>query len=226
MNTSEPTSFPPHPGAYVREFILKPKKLGVTKAAELVGVGRPAFSNFLNGKAAATPEMAARLEVAFELEAGKLLAFQAAYDAAQAKPNEAALSARRYVVPLLEFKANDFAAWVTDNVRARTRLAVLLRTLVNSTASPSKSDFPGNDDAERPGWDGWSECAQGNPWVPGGNAGWEFGTNKDPKEKADGDYSKSVKAMATPAERLQTTFVFVTPRRWPGKAGCRRPISY
>ena len=218
MDASETTSYPPHPGAYVREFVLKPKKLGVTKGAELVGVGRPAFSNFLNGKAAATPEMAARLEVAFELEAGKLLALQATYDAAQAKPNEAALSARRYVVPLLEFKANDFVDWVSSNIRARTRLAVLLRTLVNSTASPSKSDFPGNDDAERPGWDGWSECEQGNPWVPGGSAGWEFGTNKDPKEKADGDYAKSVKAMARTAERLQTTFVFVTPRRWPGKA--------
>ena len=218
MDASETTSYPPHPGAYVREFVLKPKKLGVTKGAELVGVGRPAFSNFLNGKAAATPEMAARLEVAFELEAGKLLALQATYDAAQAKPNSAALSARRYVVPLLEFKANDFVDWVSSNIRARTRLAVLLRTLVNSTASPSKSDFPGNDDAERPGWDGWSECEQGNPWVPGGSAGWEFGTNKDPKEKADGDYAKSVKAMARTAERLQTTFVFVTPRRWPGKA--------
>ena len=218
MNTFEATSFPPHPGTYVREFVLKPKKLGVTKAAELVGVGRPAFSNFLNGKVATTPEMAARLEVAFELETGKLLALQAAHDAAHAKPSEAALSARRYVVPLLEFKANDFEAWVTSNVRARTRLAVLLRTLVNSTASPSKSDFPGNDDAERPGWDGWSECEQGNPWVPVGRAGWEFGTNNDPKEKADGDYAKSVKAMATSAERLQVAFVFVTPRRWTGKA--------
>lgn len=218
MKSADTTPLPQHPGAFVREFVLKPKKLGVTKAAELVGVGRPAFSNFINGKAAATPEMAARLEVAFDLEAGKLLALQAAFDAAQANPSQAALSARRYVVPLLEFKANDFEAWVTSNVRARTRFAVLLRTLVNSTALPSKSDFPGNDDAERPGWDGWSECKQGNPWVPAGNAGWEFGTNKDPKEKADGDYAKSVKAMATSAQRLQTTFVFVTPRRWPGKS--------
>ncbi|MEB2487763.1 HigA family addiction module antitoxin [Burkholderia multivorans] len=218
MDPTETSSLPQHPGAFVRDYVLKPKKLGVTRAAELVGVGRPAFSNFINGKAAATPEMAARLEVAFELEAGKLLALQAAFDAAQAKPSQAALSARRYVVPLMEFKANDFEAWVTNNVRARTRLPVLIRTLVNSTALPSTSDFPGNDDAERPGWDGWSECELGNPWVPAGNAGWEFGTNKDPKEKADGDYAKSVKAMPMRALRLETTFIFVTPRRWPGKS--------
>ncbi len=217
MSTVDSTSPPQHPGIYVREFVLKPKKLAVTRAAELVGVGRPALSNFLNGKAAATPEMAARLEVVFELEAGKLLALQAAFDAAEAKPSEASLTARRYVVPLLELKANHIEGWVNSNVGARTRLAVLVRTLVNSTATPSRSDFPGNDDAERPGWDGWSECEVGNPWVPAGGAGWEFGTNKDTREKADGDYAKSVRAMAAAAERLQTTFVFVTPRRWPSK---------
>lgn len=218
MSTAEVKTPPQHPGAFVREFVLRPKKLTVTRAAELVGVGRPAFSNFLNGQAAATPEMAARLEVAFGLEAGKLLALQAAFDASQCNPSAASLTARRYVVPLLEFKANDIVGWIDNNVRARTRLAVLIRTLVNSTAAPSKSDFPGNDDAERPGWDGWSVCEVGNPWVPVGNAGWEFGTNKDPRDKADGDYAKSVKAMATAAERLRTTFVFVSPRRWPSKA--------
>lgn len=217
MKTPEATMSPQHPGVYVKEFVLKPKKLAVTKAAELVGVGRPALSNFLNGKAAATQEMAARLEVAFELEPGKLLSLQAAFDAAQAKSNGASLTARRYVVPLLEFKANDFENWVNNNVAARIRFAVLIRSLVNSTAMPSKSDFPGNDDAERPGWDGWSECEVGNPWVPAGSTGWEFGTNKDPRTKADGDYAKSVKAMARASERMKTTFVFVTPRRWPNK---------
>lgn len=207
---------PIHPGTYVREVVLEPKNLPVTKAAELVGVGRPAFSNFLNGKASVTPEMAARIEVAFGLPASDLLARQAAFDAAVASPADAAVSAKRYVVALLEFKANDFENWVTNNVGARTRLAVLLRTLVNSTAEPTKSDFPGNDDAERPGWDGWSECESGNPWVPAGRAGWEFGTNKEPGDKANDDYAKSVKAMPA-AERAETTFVFVTPRRWPGK---------
>jgi addiction module HigA family antidote len=101
MSTTETATQLQHPGTYVREFVLTPKKRAVTRAAELVGVGRPAFSNFLNGKAAATAEMAARLEVAFGLEAGKLLALQAAFDAVQTKPNEAALTARRYVVPLL-----------------------------------------------------------------------------------------------------------------------------
>ena len=48
-----------HPGARVREEII-PKGMSVTKAAALLGVGRPALSNLLNGNAALTAEMATR----------------------------------------------------------------------------------------------------------------------------------------------------------------------
>jgi hypothetical protein len=37
----------------------------VEEAAKLLGVGRPPLSNLLNGNAAASPEMAARIEKAF-----------------------------------------------------------------------------------------------------------------------------------------------------------------
>jgi hypothetical protein len=88
---------------------------------------------------------------------------------------------------------------------------------VHSTGSGlTKVDFPGNDDAERPGWDGLTEASEGTPWVPAGRSGWEFGANEDPKTKADGDFEKSTKALHK-KERAETTFVFVTPRRWPGK---------
>ena len=56
---------PAHPGIYVRKQVI-PKGMTVTKAAELLGVGRPALSNFLNGKASLSPEMALRLERSFE----------------------------------------------------------------------------------------------------------------------------------------------------------------
>ena len=47
--------FPVHPGAYIRENILKPRKLSATGVAKLVGVSRASVSNFLNGKVSATP---------------------------------------------------------------------------------------------------------------------------------------------------------------------------
>jgi len=52
----------------------------VKKAAEFIGVGRPALSNLLNGNAALTPEMAMRIEKTFGANAQELLALQTAYD--------------------------------------------------------------------------------------------------------------------------------------------------
>lgn len=212
----------PHPGQHVREKYLEPKGLSVSAAAELVGVGRPAFSNFLNGNAALTPNMAARLEVAFGASEEELLAMQSAFDTAKAQMKGAPADATPYAAPFLDFKARDIENWAERNIGARSRLAVLIRTLVNSTGrSITKVGFPGNDDAQRPGWDGIVETGQGTPWIPEGVSGWELGTNKEPKPKADRDIAKSVAAMPK-ADRKNMTFVFVTPRHWPGKGDWER----
>lgn len=208
---------PIHPGQYVRDTLLSPKGLSVSATAKLVGVGRPALSNFLNGHVAATPEMASRIEIAFGVPAQHLLDMQAVYDAVQTKAKGAPANAIPYVVPFLGIKAVDIETWVERNIPARTRLPVLLRTLVNSTGKDiTKIEFPGNDDAERPGWDGYIDSSQPTPWIPAGLSGWEFGTNKDIIGKADSDFAKSVKAT-TKSERSLTTFVFVTPRHWSGR---------
>ncbi len=206
----------PHPGKRIKAEVI-PQGMSVTKAAELIGVGRPALSNLLNGKAALSPDMAARLEMAFNYPRKDLLEMQAEFDATQAKKNSPS-DTKAYVPPFLGIKANHIEQWVSHNVAARTRLSVFLRTLVNSTGRAlAKVDFPGNDDAERPGWDGFVEAREGTPWVPEGRSGWEFGTNEDIKTKADNDFNKSVRALE-PKERKEITFVFVTPRRWLGKA--------
>ncbi|WP_081085014.1 HigA family addiction module antitoxin [Burkholderia territorii] len=208
---------PIHPGQHVRAAVLTPRKLSVVAAAKLLGVGRPALSNFLNGHAAVTPQMASRIEVAFGIPAQDLLDMQAAYDAAQSKAQGTPADAIPYVPPFLNIKATDIEQWVVRNISARTRFSVLLRTLANSTCDGiTKIDFPGNDDAERRGWDGLIESTRATPWIPQGLSGWEFGVNEDIKTKADGDFAKSVKAIKK-EERDQTTFIFVTPRHWPAK---------
>jgi plasmid maintenance system antidote protein VapI len=192
--------------------------MSVTKAAQLMGVGRPALSNLLNANASLSADMATRLEKAFNYPRADLMAMQARYEEAQAKQIDPPAEAKAYVPAFLAIKANDIEGWVAHNIPARSRLAVFLRTLVHSTGSAlTKVDFPGNDDAERPGWDGFAEASEGTPWVPAGRSGWEFGTNDDPRAKADGDFDKSVKALDK-HERVGVMFVFVTPRRWPGKA--------
>jgi len=207
----------PHPGTRIRAEVIPPG-MSVTKAAQLIGVGRPALSNLLNGNAALSADMAARLEKAFNYPLKDLMEIQARYEAAQAKQKDAPADTRAYVPQFLAIKANDIEEWVSHNIPARSRLAVFLRTLVHSTDKGlTKVDFPGNDDAERPGWDGVVEASEGTPWVPAGRSGWEFGTNEDAKAKAERDFEKSVKALGK-KERAETTFVFVTPRRWSAKA--------
>ena len=196
--------------------------MSVTKAAKTMGVGRPALSNFLNGNAALSPQMAARLEKAFGADADDLMRRQAAYDSIR-RSSERAISATAlaFVPPFLRARANDIEDWA-DTQEARNLLAVFLRTLVNSTCGGLEFvDFPGNDDAQRPGWDGQVISTEGNPWVPEGTSGWEFGTNNRVSAKANEDYAKRI-AATSEAERRRMTFVFVTPRRWHGKEGWLR----
>lgn len=209
-------NLPRHPGAYVRENVI-PKAMNLTAAAKKLEVSRVALSSLVNGRSDLSRDMAARLELAFGEPARKLLDLQSAWDAAQPKRSNTVPVISSYVPPFLQFKAADIIAWGGSGIEPRHRLSVFLRTLVNSTgASLSKMSFPGNDDSERPGWDGEVDAAEATPWVPQGRSGWEFGVNSDPKGKADGDFAKSVKAIDA-AERKEITFVFVTPRTWAGK---------
>ena len=205
-----------HPGPYVRAHVI-PTGMSVTKAAQTIGIGRPALSNFLNGKAALSSQMAARLQRAFGADAGDLMARQAAHDAAH-RPSEQVVPAttRMFVPPFLLATANDLESWA-DRHEARDLLAVLLRTLVNSTCGGLQLvDFPGRDDSQRPGWDGRVDTTEGNPWVPDGASAWEFGTDIGVGEKANKDFRKRTRETEE-ADRRRLAFVFVTPRRWPGK---------
>jgi hypothetical protein len=94
--------------------------------------------------------------------------------------------------------------------------AFLRRLVLSSGTDFSKVDFPAFDNAERPGWDGQIETGSATPWIPLGISGWEFGCNKDPRQKAENDYSARVASIPVD-EQKNTTFVFVTPRNWPGK---------
>ena len=118
---------------------------------------------------------------------------------------------------VLEIKANDIENWIlNEKISSRSRLSVFLRKLINSTNKKiTRIDFLGNDDSQRPGWDGWIESNYATPWIPDGYSGWEFGTNENIKGKADGDFEKSLNAHSSDSSNI--TFIFVTPRRWPGK---------
>lgn len=74
---------PSHPGAFIDMEILKPLGLTVKGAAEALGVGRQALSDLINGHSSLSPEMALRLEKAFNLNMDSMLRMQALYDSSQ-----------------------------------------------------------------------------------------------------------------------------------------------
>lgn len=203
-------------GSYIRRHVI-PSGMSVTDAAEKLRVGRPALSNLLNGKASLSADMALRLEKAFGADRERLLDFQARIEQEQRREEHRTIVVSTYVPNFLVIKARQIDQWADGNLEARSDLPVLLRRLIHSTGRELHHvDFPGYDNAERKGWDGWVQAEAATPWIPKGASGWEFGTNKDPGIKANRDYVARLKSVPR-AERVEITFVFVTPRNWPGK---------
>jgi len=92
----KPGMTPSHPGEFVRRQILEPLNLNITQAAEILGVRRATLSFFLNGKASLSPEMALRLEKAFEVKMDFLLRMQALHDAARMRRMEKEFDVERF----------------------------------------------------------------------------------------------------------------------------------
>ena len=205
-----------HVGQYVRSNVI-PSDLTVTEAAKRLGVGRPALSNFLNGRAKLSTDMALRLERVFsKADSKQLLDLQDEIDRRSVEISGKQLVTSVYAPSILTIRADEIEQWA-NRIESRYRLAVLLRKLVHSTGvGITHTDFPGHENAERHGWDGYVEADGQTPWIPGGASGWEFGTARDPRDKANRDYRARL-ASVPPEERAGCSFVFVTPRNWPGK---------
>ncbi len=205
---------PIHPGTYVRQNVL-PAGMTVTEAAKLLGVGRPALSNFLNGKAALSHKMALRLERSFGADRADLLDLQAVYDRRE-DAFHSTVAAGRHAPTLVQIRAWHIQAWADTEV-AKTELPALLRRLICSTGDHlARVDFPAFENGQRRGWDGEVEAMEPTSWIPAGQSGWELSCSRKPGRKADKDYNRRRKKYSS-TERRERTYVFVTPRNWPGK---------
>ena len=91
---------PAHPGQFIRMEVIEPLGLSVTKAAEVLGVTRPALSALLNGHSALSPGMALRIEKAFGPKMDTLLCMQTAYEIAEARDREGDIKVKRYVATI------------------------------------------------------------------------------------------------------------------------------
>ena len=116
--------------------------------------------------------------------------------------------------------AGDIKNWVNGKQRhcAQT-LPELVRRLIFATATATsieEIDFPSGDSVAGGGWDGRLKTSAVSPFFPDGASGWEIGAEKSPGKKAEEDYRKRT-GNPLGLKRKETTFVFVTPRRWPGR---------
>ena len=75
----------PHPGELLREDVIRPAGLSVSHAAQCLGMSRVALSRVLNGKAAISPDLAIRLEMAGISTAQAWLSMQMNYDLSRAR---------------------------------------------------------------------------------------------------------------------------------------------
>lgn len=88
---------PAHPGAILREDILKEMNLTISKTAEALQVSRKQLSKIVNENAGISAEMALRLEQGFGVEAQFWLDLQSKYDLWKIKSSKITPRIRRIV---------------------------------------------------------------------------------------------------------------------------------
>ncbi|MEM8671199.1 MAG: hypothetical protein AAGG48_26995 [Planctomycetota bacterium] len=111
--------------------------------------------------------------------------------------------------------ATDLQRWA-DQRKAQGELPALVRKLIRrSLPEPSRLDFPAWELVARSGFDGVLESDHQTQYVPLGSSRWEMGTDKNPNAKAKRDFEKRSSQMSV-HDMADQTFVFVTPRSWPG----------
>ena len=87
---------PPHPGQFIRTEILDELGLSIEKASRVLGIRRATLSDLINEKSSLTPEMAMRIELAFDVKAETLLRMQVWYDTELMRSKADQLNVQRY----------------------------------------------------------------------------------------------------------------------------------
>jgi len=109
--------------------------------------------------------------------------------------------------------AQDLERWA-GSLSSRSDILQLVSDLIRASApNISSIRFLTGDSSQMHGWDGHLICTGAPPYVPADESGWEFGTSVGVETKADEDYEGRLN-KSEPVDKLNATFVFVTPRRW------------
>jgi hypothetical protein len=171
-----------------------------------------AISDFESGLTASLGEHAAAVERALAA-----LGIRFEHDGSISLESPAAPPVLQAGEPFRWITAQDLSNWGGTR-DGQEGLPELISRLILATVGPSaKLRFPAGDSIQFAGWDGICTIPVGAGSVPDGVSVWEFGAQRTGvRGKADQDYGKRSTGPTT-VERQETTFVFVTPQRWPQK---------
>lgn len=112
--------------------------------------------------------------------------------------------------------ATDLVAWA-ERREAQSLLPKVVRRLVLATGNQvTEAHVRADEGVQHSGWDGIVRADGSAPFVPAGPSGWEMGVGARPRSKAADDLSKRT-AKPGPLSPSDTTFMFVTLRRWEDK---------
>ncbi|MDZ7618608.1 MAG: hypothetical protein U1E05_16515, partial [Patescibacteria group bacterium] len=113
-------------------------------------------------------------------------------------------------------KARDLESWSPTRA-AQGGLPTLVHQLIHaSTERPTRIEMRGDEGIQRHGWDGVVEAPTESRFIPAGVSGWEISTNGKPASKAEEDF-KARREGPLGLPPSETTFIFVTSRKWDGK---------
>ena len=101
-----------------------------------------------------------------------------------------------------------------DTEESKGAFPELMRRLLAQTPGVTNIDIRAHEGTAAPGWDG-TATSDGSSFLPKGELHFEFGTNKQPKTKADDDYQKRAEKVNGKSDEI---FVFATPRNWANAA--------
>lgn len=115
-------------------------------------------------------------------------------------------------------ETGDIKNWIISKQRhcAQTLPELISRLILATATTVEEIDFPRGDSVANSGWDGHLKTPVASTLFPTGISAWEIGTGTSPGKKAEEDY---IKRTADPLGFIlkDTSFVFVTPRAWPGR---------
>ncbi len=120
-------------------------------------------------------------------------------------------------MPLRWIDSTDLSHWADRRDGQAMLPELVARLILAQYGTHAALRFPFGDSVQFAGWDGASFVDSDNSFVPSGAARWEFGAQKNRiADKANEDYAHR-KTNPLDADPAGTTYVQVTPRRWPGK---------